>query len=326
VRVLVTGASGFVGQQLCRELAAHDFAVRALARRALHDLLPGDVELVQGEISDQGVVRFAVDGVDAIVHLAARVHVMRDQAADPLAEFRRVNVDGTRLLATAAREAGVKHIVFASSVKAVGDVSVTPWTSSTPPFPMDAYGVSKLEAEQLLLARSVDAQLRINVLRFPLVYGPGMKGNMLRLFRLIDRGGPIPVGRPANARSVLFVGNAVAAITQVLDRIASDRSRHASSHPLFVADGPAQSTAALVQTIAGALGVPSRTISMPSGALRSLARLTDPLTRARLGPKLDRLLGSLEVDECEFQREFDFQPPFTLQRGMEITAGWFRQS
>jgi nucleoside-diphosphate-sugar epimerase len=326
MRVLVTGASGFVGQPLCRELATDRFTVRAFARSAPRDRQSGIAELVQGEITDERAVRAAVDGVDAIVHLAARVHVMRDTAVDPLAEFRRVNVNGTRSLAAAARDAGVKHIVFASSVKAVGDLSTTPWTSATPPFPMDAYGISKLEAEQLLLARSMDAPPRVTILRFPLVYGPGMKGNMLRLFQLIDRGWPIPVGRPANTRSVLFVANATAAITHVLKRISSESVQRAASRPLFVADGPGQSTAMLVQVIADALGVPGRMIPLPSGALRSAARITDRLTPSRLGATLDRLLGSLEVDEREFQREYDFQPPFTLQRGMEITAGWFRQS
>jgi nucleoside-diphosphate-sugar epimerase len=325
MRVLVTGASGFVGQQLCCELATDRFTVRAFARRAPRDRLPGNAELVQGEITDERAVRAAVDGVDAIVHLAARAHVMRDPAADPLAEFRRVNVDGTRLLAAAARDASVKHIVFASSVKAVGDASSTPWTSATPPFPVDAYGTSKLEAEQILLVNSRDAKPHISVLRFPLVYGPGMRGNMLRLFQLIDRGWPIPVGRPANARSVLFVGNAVAAITHVLKRVASESMQPAASRPLFVTDGPGQSTAMLVQAISDALGVPNRTIPLPSGALSRVARITDRLTRARLGATLDRLLGSLEVDEREFQQEYDFQPPFTLQQGMEITAGWFRQ-
>ncbi len=325
MRVLITGASGFVGQPLCRELAANYSTVRAFARDTSGMVASGANELMPGDITDMRAVRAAVDGVDAIVHLAARVHVMRDDAADPLAEFRRVNVEGTRLLAMAARDAHVKHIVFVSSVKAVADVSVIPLTSATPPSPGDAYGASKHEAEQLLLADGDAAKPRMTVLRFPLMYGPGMKGNMLRLFQLIAHGWPIPVGRPPNARSVLFVGNAVAAIVRALDRVANDPTSRTCSAALFVADGPGQSTAMLTQAIAAALGVPNRTIGVPSGMLRYVARISDSLSSTRLGATLDRLLGSLEVDEREFQREFDFQPPFTAQQGMEITAEWFRQ-
>ena len=326
MRVLVTGASGFVGQRLCRELAADHFTVRAFARHASRFASSTNIELQDGDITDERAVREAAEGMDAIVHLAARVHVMRDQAADPLAEFRRVNVEGTRSLATAARAAGVKHIVFASSVKAVGDASVAPWTSATSPSPKDPYGVSKYEAERLLLGNNFDGLPRITILRFPLLYGPGMKGNMLRLFQLIARGRPIPVGRPANMRSVLFVGNAAAAITHSLNRFACDPMMGPSSRALFVADGPGQSTAALVQTIADALRVPGRTIPVPSSLLRSVARISDTVSHGRLGATLDRLFGSLAVDEREFEREYDFQPPFTLRRGMEITAEWFRQS
>lgn len=326
VRVLVTGATGFVGQHLCHELAANGIPLRAFVRRDAHTSLPPDAEFVPGEITDEAAVRAAVRDIDVIVHLAARVHVMHDDAADPLAEFTRVNVEGTRILVRAASDSGVKHVVFASSVKAVGDVSVAPWTSITPPRPTDPYGVSKLEAERLLLARPSADCPAVTVLRFPLLYGPGMKGNMLRLFRIIDRGWPVPVGTMDNSRSMLFVGNAVAAILRIIRRVTEETSAGAHPGPLFVADGPGQSTAMLVRDIATALQTSPRTLRLPEQPMRTIARFSGPVTRGRLSAVLDRLFGSLEVDHREFEREYNFRPPYTREQGLEITARWFLQS
>jgi nucleoside-diphosphate-sugar epimerase len=251
---------------------------------------------------------------------------MRDTAPDPLAEFRRVNVAGTRTLALIARDAGVKHIVFASSVKAVGEASIAPWNSSTPPHPVDAYGTSKLEAEQILIEmQSLDGP-GVTVLRFPLLYGPGMKGNMLRLFRIVSRGWPVPVGSMENARSILFVGNAAAAITHLIDGGPIRSSTHTASGPFFVADGPGLSTAALATDIATALGVTSRTVRIHQGLLRMLGHIGDPVTGGRVSPLFNRLLSSLEVDEKEFERAYSFHPPYTTEQSLEITARWFLQA
>lgn len=326
MRVLVTGAAGFVGQHLCRDLVASNIAVRGLARTESKLPLLSGVEMLQGDVTDERAIRPAMDGVDAVVHLAARVHVMRDTAPDPLAEFRRINVAGTRTLALAARDAGVKHIVFASSVKAVGETSTAPWNSATPPHPVDAYGASKLEAEQLLLAMQSREGPRVTVLRFPLLYGPGMKGNMLRLFRIVSRGWPVPVGSVHNARSILFVGNAAAAIKHVVNSGYTQPSTHTASSPFFVADGPGLSTATLASNIATALGVTSRTIRIHPGLVRLLGRVADPVTGGRIAPVLDRLLGSLQVDEKEFERAYSFQPSYTMEQGLEITARWFLQA
>lgn len=325
IRVLVTGATGFVGRRLCRELVTNNISVRALVREPSHPNVPSDVELQFGDITDARAARAASKDIDVIIHLAARVHLIRDTAPDPLLEFRRANVEGTRILATAGRDAGVQHIVFASSVKAVGDASTVPWTSATPPNPTDAYGISKLEAEQFLLAERSGEQPTVTVLRFPLVYGPEMKGNMLRLFRIIDQGWPIPVGSAENSRSVLFVGNATAAIKRVVERVTSQRSI-GTPGPFFVADGPGVSTAILVKDVAAALRAPSRTVRMPPELLRVLTRIGDPVTRGRISPALNRLLGSLEVDEKEFERAYSYRPPYTREQGLEITARWFLQA
>ena len=325
MRVLVTGAAGFVGQSLCERLRADGIEVRAFVRDASAAMLHHSVEVQGGEITDEAAVRAAVERTDAIVHLAARVHVMRDTEHDPLAEFRRVNVEGTRTLARTARDAGVNHLVFVSSVKAVGNASTLRWASDTHPRPADSYGVSKLEAEQVLLAEA-GSPSRVTVLRFPLVYGPGMKGNMLRLFSLVARGFPIPVSRKANARSILFLGNAVAAISRVLECGRLSTPEPLRPPPLFVADGPPTSTSTLVGEIAEALGVRQRTLPLPHHMLRMLAGITDPFTGRRVQSALERLFGSLEVDEEEFERRFGFQAPFTRRQGLAITAAWFRQS
>lgn len=325
VRVLVTGATGFVGQHLCILLAERGTTVRALLRDSSRMPLLSGVEMHRGDITDANAIRLAVRDIDVVVHLAARVHVMRDTASDPLAEFRRVNVGGSDLLATAARDAGVRSFIFASSVKAVGDASTSAWTTTTIPVPKDAYGISKRESEQMLLARSSE-QFGVTVLRFPLIYGPGMKGNMLRLFRLIDRGMPVPVGTSDNRRSVLYVGNASAAISRVIDRAADHHFNSLAPGPFFVADGPARSTAALATSIAIALGTSARTIRLPEKLLRRVARIGDSVTSAQLGATLNRLLGSLEVDETEFEDAYDFSPPFTTEAAMDITARWFIQS
>jgi nucleoside-diphosphate-sugar epimerase len=326
MRVLVTGASGFLGQHVCRDLLASNISVRGLVRAESKPPLLSGVELLHGDVTDEHSLRVAMDGIDAVVHLAARVHVMRDTATDSLAEFRRVNVTATRSLALIARDAGVKHIVFASSVKAVGETCTTPWNSSTAPHPVDAYGTSKLEAEQLLLAMHPREGLRVTVLRFPVLYGPGMKGNMLRLFQVVGRGWPVPVGSVENARSVLFVGNAAGAITHVVDSGRTPFSTHTGAGPFFVADGPGLSTATLATAIATALGVAPRTIRIHQGLLRMLARMGDSLAGGRISPAFDRLLGSLEVDEKEFERAYSFQPPYTREQGLAITARWFLQA
>ena len=192
---------------------------------------------------DADAVRAAVEGSDAVVHLAARVHVMQERAAYPLAEFRRANVAATTVLAEQAAAAGVRSFVLASTVKAVGERNTSPWTEETPPEPVDPYGVSKLEAEQALLGIARRRKFGGAILRFPLAYGPGMKGNMLRLFSLVDRGMPLPFGAVSNQRSMLYVGNLVAAVQAVLDR------ESAEVETFFASDGRDLSLTELLRMI-----------------------------------------------------------------------------
>jgi nucleoside-diphosphate-sugar epimerase len=257
---------------------------------------------------DRRAVQAAVAGADAIVHLAARVHVMRESAADPLAEFRRANVESTALLAEEAAAAGVRQLVLASTVKVVGEGNSTAWTEDTPPAPADPYGKSKLEAERLVRDAAERHGMGAAVLRFPLVYGPGVKGNMLRLFALVDRGVPLPFGSVANRRSLLYVGNLVAAVRSVLQNPLE------GAETFFVSDGRDLSLPALIRMIGEALGKPARLFPVPP----TLLRWALPAAEA------ERLIGSLTVDGSRLSTMTGYRRPHSVEEGLRATAEWYR--
>ncbi|MBA3344995.1 MAG: NAD-dependent epimerase/dehydratase family protein [Gemmatimonadales bacterium] len=310
--ILVTGATGFIGHQLCRTLVESGKRVRGLVRGPV--TLPPGVEPAEcTDLLDRDAIRSALQGVNAVVHLAARVHVMADRSADPLTEYRRTNVEGTRILLEESLAAGVRKLVLLSSVKAVGEATAVAWNEETPPAPTDPYGISKLEAERLVHELTAHSALAACVLRLPLVYGPGVRANMLRLFQLVDRGVPLPLGRVHNRRSLAYVGNVVAAIEAVM------ASPAAAGHTFFVSDSRALSTPDLIRAIARALGRPARLLPVPEGFLRA-ARLV-PAGRAAA----DRLLGSLVVDSSKLTRITGFSPPYDVERGLRLTARWYRE-
>jgi nucleoside-diphosphate-sugar epimerase len=206
--VLVTGASGFVGGAVVRRLVADGCTTWAGVRTPAD--LPSDVrQILVGSLGPDTDWRPAVVGADAVVHAAARVHVMRETSGDPLAEFRRANVAGTMALARQAAESGVRRFVFISSIKVNGEGTDAghPYTSDTPPAPVDPYGISKHEAEQQLLALSTETGMAVSIIRPVLVYGPGVKGNFRSLMRAIERGLPLPLGAIDNRRSLVALDN-----------------------------------------------------------------------------------------------------------------------
>lgn len=315
--VLVTGAGGFLGSHVCAALVERRVTVRALVRRADAPLASG-ASPVTGDLEDFASLRRAVTGVEGVIHLAAHVH---GSSTDPGA-IRRVNVDATVALLEAAASAGARDFLFASSVKAVGESSDAPWTEATIPAPADPYGRSKLEAEGLIREAAVRHGLHAPILRLPLVYGPGMKANALRLFQLVDRGVPLPFGSMHNRRSLLFTGNLVAAL------IATIESPDASD-TFFVSDDEDLSTPRLVTAIARSLGRPVRLVPVPVGLLRAVGLTGNlishlvpfPLTMAAL----DRLAGSLAVDCSRLKRLTGYAPPYSVAEAMTMTARWYRQ-
>jgi nucleoside-diphosphate-sugar epimerase len=307
--VLVTGTNGFIGRALCNVLAASGRGVRKAVRMPVPGL-PDAVAV--GDIGPNTDWRTALEGVSGVVHLAARTHVLRETATDPLAKYRQVNVSGTERLARSAAAGGVRRLVFVSSVKVNGErTGERPFTEDGAPRPEDAYGVSKWEAEQALSRIAAETGLEVVVLRPPLVYGPGVKGNFLRIMSLVARGMPLPLGAIDNRRSFIYAGNLAGAIVQALD------APQATGRTYLVSDGEDVSTPELVRGLARALGVKPRLLSLPLAAFGLAAALAG--RRAEFA----RLTASLQVDRSRIRRELDWRPRYGLTEGLEETARWY---
>jgi len=303
--ILVTGATGFVGRALMRDLASRGMAYRGASRRQ------GTGHVVVGDMTGDTDWSAALAGAEIVIHLAARTHVLNETATDPLAAYRAVNVDATLNLARQAARAGVRQFVFLSSVKVNGERTLPgyPFRESDPPRPEDGYGISKREAEDGLLELAGETGMAGTVLRPPLVYGPGVKANFASLVRLSTTGLPLPFGAVRNERSLVYVGNLTDAIIRVLDQPA------AAGQVFLVADAERPSIGALVTEIAAAAGKPARRFSVPpswiSAALKFLGR----------GAMAERLLGSLTVDTGKIHSLLGWTPPSSLQDGLRATLG-----
>ena len=322
--VLVTGATGFVGRHLSAALAADALEVRGAVRSPFAPLPQGVRPFLVRGLSDRDGIATALAGVDTVVHLAARVHVMRESDPDPLRAFRAVNVEGTRVVLEEAARAGVRRFLFASSVKAMGEGGERVLTESSPASPADPYGISKLEAEELVREVAAREGMHAPILRLPLVYGAGVGGNMLRLFRLVDRGVPLPLGGVRNRRSMIYVGNLVEAMRSAL------RASAAAGEVFLVSDGADLSTPGLIRGIAAALGRPARLLPIPPSLFRLAGRAGDVVARIAPFPltsaAVERLLGSLAVDSTRLRTACGFVPPFSVEAGLRSTAVWYRAS
>ena len=305
MRVLVTGANGFVGRALCGHLAEGGHIVVPVVRRACG--LSGEVTVgkMNGETRWEGIL----PACDAVVHLAARVHVMDDTSANPLALYRATNTAATLNLARQAAQAGVKRFVFVSTIKVNGEGRDAPYRETDPPAPEDDYAVSKWESEQGLLQIARETGLEVVILRPPLVYGPGVKANFRLLLDIVARGWPLPLGAIRNRRSLLYLGNFVDAIRICLEHPA------AAGQTFLLDDGRPVSTPELVRAIARAMGRPARLIPVPVGVLAFAGALLGK--RAAVA----RLTGSLHVDDSlAIRARLGWTPPYTMEAGLAATV------
>ena len=310
--ILVTGANGFVGKSLCVELLRQDQAVRAVTRsatRQAENIEAVSVCTIDGETD----WTHALPGVDVVIHLAARVHVMKDTASDALAEFRRVNVEGTLNLARQSVEAGVQRFIFISSIKVNGEGTLLghPYTAEDQPSPIDPYGISKREAEDALRQLASATGMEVVIIRPPLIYGPGVKANFQSMMRWLDKGIPLPLGAIHNQRSLVALDN-------LIDLIVTCIHHSAAANQIFIAgDGEDLSTTELLQRMAAALDKKAWLIPVPSFLLAWGARLIGRQAMAQ------RLCGSLQVDISKARDLLDWKPPVSVDEALRKTAHYY---
>jgi nucleoside-diphosphate-sugar epimerase len=310
MRVLVTGGTGFVGAALLTRLSREPGVQPVALVRSPAALPPGVEVLPPTDLTAVADWTAVLRGVTVVVHAAARVHLLHDRAADPLAEYRRVNVDATTALARAAVANGVRRFVFLSTAKVHGEHSAPgrPFRVSDAPVPRDPYAISKLEAEEALRAIASDSGLEVVVVRPPLVYGPGVKANFAAMVRSVQRGWPLPLGSIRNTRSLCGVDNLVDLLRVCLDHPA------AAQRTFLVSDGEDVSTPELLRRVARALGVRSWLLPVPSGWIRVMAGCTGQ--RAAV----ERLLGSLQLDIAPTCSTLSWHPPVSLDEGLLRTV------
>jgi nucleoside-diphosphate-sugar epimerase len=308
---LVSGATGFVGQAVTKALGREGRKVVRLTRRpeAEGDLVAGD------DFVD--IAKVWPDGFrpNCVVHLAARVHVMRDTAADPLQAFRAVNVDATLRVAEAAAQAGARRFVYISSIKAAGELSPEhSLRESDPPLPLDPYGVTKREAEVALLKLGQRVGMEVVVVRPPLVYGPGVGANFMSLMKAVDRGLPLPLGRASAPRSLVAVDNLASAILTCMSH------PRAAGEIFHVSDGEDVSVAELIRQMAAALDTRARLVPMPTSLLKLAGSLTGR------SDAVQRLIEPLQVDITKIRSLLGWNPPLSVLSGLRLTAAWYRSA
>lgn len=309
--ILVIGASGFVGRAIVAALREEGRDVRCAVRGETRDLRTPGVDVVPvGDVDASTDWSAALEGVDSVIHLVARTHVIGARGGGDLADYRPVNVDGTRQLAASAANAGVRRLIFMSSVKVNGERTITiPYTADDEPAPEDAYGISKREAEQALAAVAARTGLETVVLRPPLIYGPGVKANFARLARWVERGVPLPLGAIENRRSLVALPNLVDLTLRCL--VAPE----AAGRTFLVSDGQDISTPELIRQMASAQGVRPRLVPVPVGLLQFAGRL------AGRQAEVERLVGSLQVDIRPTAETLGWRPPLSLAEGIRHALG-----
>jgi nucleoside-diphosphate-sugar epimerase len=311
MKALVTGANGFVGRAVLRRLnAMSGIQAKGSVRRADATTDTGASVVVTGDLSPQTDWSASLTGADVVIHAAARVHVMDETAVDPLAEFRRVNVDGTLNLALQAAAMGTKRFVFLSSIGVNGAQSILdkPFSEADNPAPCNAYALSKWNAEKGLQGVASDTGLEVVIIRPPLVYGPNPPGNFRRLLRLAARGWPLPLGAIHNKRSFAALDNLVDLIVTCIDHPA------AANQTFLVSDGEDISTTELLRRMGAALGKPARLLPVPVWILAAGAALLGK------GDLSQRLCGNLQVDISKAKDLLGWSPLVSVNEGLRVTA------
>lgn len=312
--IVVTGANGFVGRALCRLLVKRGYSVTGLVRHA-SNCVGGAREWVDSSVDFAGIGGTWPQGLmpDCVVHLAARVHMLDDDAADPEAAFHATNVAGTLRVAEAAVQRGARRFVFVSSIKAIAEIdSGRALREDESPLPQDPYGRSKLAAERALVQYGRETGLDVVIVRPPLVYGPQVRANFLRLLDAISKGLPLPLAMASGRRSLIYVDN----LADALMHCATDpRAAYQCFH---VADDGGPSVAELIEALGKHLQKPARLFPVPVSWLRLVGRVTNR------SPQIDRLVGGLQVDTNRIRAVLGWRPPYSTDEGLAETARWYR--
>ncbi len=308
--LLITGANGFIGRALISKLALQtNYFIRASVRKKTIQF-PRQIEVFENmEASSNTNWTDALRDIDVVIHLLARVHVMHDKVANPLLEFRNINVNATIALAKIAAKQGIKRFIFLSTVKVNGESTFNkPFSELDLPHPQDAYAISKWEAEEALKKISKDTGMELVIIRSPLAYGPNVKANFLKMIQYVKRGIPLPLGAIQNNRSLIGIDNLVDFILTTISHL------KAANQTFLISDDENISTTDLLRRIGKHIGKPARLIPLHP---RILSFLFNILGRQDFG---DRLLGSLEVDITKAKKLLAWFPPKTLDEGLRVTV------
>ncbi len=311
--VLITGATGFIGRALCVSMRNKGWRVRGIARSdGKRSALPTGVEPVCVEmIGPETDWSGNLHNLDAVVHLAASVHVLDHASNDSRQDYFTVNTSGTERLAQQAAMFGVSRFIYISTVKVHGMGEMRPYTERDIPAPKDPYSVSKWEAEKALRRVEAETGLPVVILRPPLVYGPEVRANFLRLMKWVVMGLPMPFGSIRNRRSMIYLGSLTDAIVSAIDCPAS------AGETFLISDGQDLSTPQLIRILAAQMGKKQFLLPCPPAFLRTLGRI------AGKSKEIDRLTGSLFIDCSKIRRVLDWKPPFSVEEGLRETVRWY---
>jgi len=310
LRIVVTGCTGFIGSHIVPVLTEARQDVTGTVEPGIESGST-NVPLNTVDICTGDGLAAVFAGADAVIHLAARNHVLKETEKDPLSAYRRVNVEGTRSVIRAAARSGVRWFIHFSSVKVIGEGGDAVFDENSSCRPSTPYGISKLESEEVVRNETNGTGMSSIILRLPMVYGPGNKGNLPRMIQWAERGYPFPIFHPENLRSMIYVGNVVAGIMAILQRAPQENNTY------ILKDREDHSTRRVYSAICDALGKIPRYLPVPSPVVRLGGLLSEDFRK---------ITGSFRVSSAKFVRDVNFTPPFSLEEGMSRTVRWYKRS